>query len=87
LRTSRASLAAAVVEILDRHLDQRRGLAACERAVIEHRVAVRPDAHAVGHVGAGDLGELLEDLVGSHHRALRRLFVQLGDARRELYTE
>jgi len=37
--------------MLDRHLDQRRGLVARQFREIEDRIAVRADPHVIGHVG------------------------------------
>jgi hypothetical protein len=71
-------LAAAIEEILNRDLDEGRGLVAGELRPVEHRIAARADAHVVDHVGACEPTQFLQDLLGGHDGALGRLRLQLG---------
>lgn len=67
------TIASAILEILHRHLGQRRRLVSRQCAEIEVRVAPGPSLHIIRHVGEADLGQLREHALFGNGQLLNGL--------------
>jgi hypothetical protein len=84
-RRDEMAKAAAPYELIDGHLSQRRRLRRRQPVDRRHRIsAAEKGPHEIRHVGAANLGELHQDLVGGHHGDLGGVLRELRDAGRKV---